>query len=146
VRDGEPAAGAAEAGDDLVGDHVRTENGRRAGQRGLRGEHGGRPAGPANPHHNAFHTEATLLRSEEQAQPIIDPLAGRFWKIVNPSVLCYGRRVRAERALAGGRRIEIVAGSITRRMPPRRRSRTGARNLAAEVTRTVAARARRSVR
>ena len=45
------------------------------------------PPGPANPHHNAFHTEATLLRSEGQAQRIIDPLAGRFWKIVNPSVL-----------------------------------------------------------
>ena len=44
------------------------------------------PPGPANPHHNAFHTEATLLRSEGQAQRIIDPLAGRFWKIVNPSV------------------------------------------------------------
>ena len=24
------------------------------------------PPGPANPHHNAFHTEATLLRSEGQ--------------------------------------------------------------------------------
>jgi primary-amine oxidase len=43
------------------------------------------PPGPDNPHHNAFHTEATLLRSEGQAQRIIDPLAGRFWKIVNPS-------------------------------------------------------------
>ncbi|MEX2222038.1 MAG: primary-amine oxidase [Candidatus Rokuibacteriota bacterium] len=41
--------------------------------------------GPANPHHNAFHTETTLLRSEGRAQRIIDPLAGRFWKIVNPS-------------------------------------------------------------
>jgi len=41
--------------------------------------------GPANPHHNAFHTEATLLRSEAHAQRIIDPLVGRFWKIVNPS-------------------------------------------------------------
>jgi len=42
--------------------------------------------GPDNPHANAFHTEATLLRSEAQAQRIIDPLAGRFWKVVNPSV------------------------------------------------------------
>ena len=62
-------------------------DGRRAGQLGVRGEHGGRSPGPANPHHNAFHTEATLLRSEGQAQRILDPLAGRFWKIVNPSVL-----------------------------------------------------------
>jgi primary-amine oxidase len=44
------------------------------------------PPGPENPHHNAFHTEATLLASEAQARRILDPLAGRFWKIVNPSV------------------------------------------------------------
>jgi primary-amine oxidase len=42
--------------------------------------------GPENPHHNAFHAEATLLASEAQAQRILDPLAGRFWKVVNPSV------------------------------------------------------------
>ncbi|MGH7335612.1 MAG: primary-amine oxidase [Candidatus Rokuibacteriota bacterium] len=44
------------------------------------------PSGPENPHDNAFHTEATLLDRESHAQRIIDPLAGRFWKIVNPSV------------------------------------------------------------
>jgi primary-amine oxidase len=44
------------------------------------------PPGPTNPHGNAFHTEATLLGRESEAQRIIDPLAGRFWKIVNPSV------------------------------------------------------------
>jgi len=43
------------------------------------------PPGPENPHHNAFHAEATLLRSEGAAQRIIDPLVGRFWKVVNPS-------------------------------------------------------------
>jgi primary-amine oxidase len=42
--------------------------------------------GPENPHHNAFHAEATLLASEAQAQRLLDPLAGRFWKVVNPSV------------------------------------------------------------
>jgi len=42
--------------------------------------------GPRNPHHNAFHAEATLLASEGQAQRTLDPLAGRFWKVVNPSV------------------------------------------------------------
>jgi primary-amine oxidase len=42
--------------------------------------------GPDNPHHNAFHTEATLLASEARAQRVVDPLGGRFWKIVNPSV------------------------------------------------------------
>jgi primary-amine oxidase len=44
------------------------------------------PPGPENPHANAFRAEATLLRSESQAQRLVDPLAGRFWKIVNPSV------------------------------------------------------------
>jgi primary-amine oxidase len=44
------------------------------------------PPGPENPHHNAFRAEATLLASEAQAQRLIDPLAGRYWKIVNPSV------------------------------------------------------------
>jgi len=43
------------------------------------------PPGPANPHHNAFHTESTLLGRESQAQRLIDPLVGRFWTIVNPS-------------------------------------------------------------
>jgi primary-amine oxidase len=42
--------------------------------------------GPENPHHNAFHAEATLLASEARAQRILDPLVGRFWKVVNPSV------------------------------------------------------------
>jgi primary-amine oxidase len=44
------------------------------------------PPGPENPHHNAFHTEASLLRSEAVAPRTVDPLRGRFWKIVNPSV------------------------------------------------------------
>ncbi len=43
------------------------------------------PPGPENPHHNAFHTESTLLGRESQAQRLIDPLVGRFWTIVNPS-------------------------------------------------------------
>jgi primary-amine oxidase len=44
------------------------------------------PPGPENPHHNAFHAEATLLRSEAEASRLIDPLAGRYWKVVNPAV------------------------------------------------------------
>jgi primary-amine oxidase len=44
------------------------------------------PPGPENPHHNAFRTEATLLASEARAARLLDPLAGRFWKIVNPAV------------------------------------------------------------
>jgi primary-amine oxidase len=45
------------------------------------------PIGPENPHNNAFHTEATLLETESQAQRIIDPLAARYWTIANPSVV-----------------------------------------------------------
>ena len=44
------------------------------------------PPGPENPHHNAFRAEPTLLGSEAQAQRLIDPLAGRYWKVVNPAV------------------------------------------------------------
>jgi primary-amine oxidase len=44
------------------------------------------PPGPQNPHGGGFRTRSTALRRESEAQRIIDPLAGRFWKIVNPSV------------------------------------------------------------
>jgi primary-amine oxidase len=44
------------------------------------------PSGSDNPHDNAFHTEATLLETESEAQRIINPLSGRYWSIVNPSV------------------------------------------------------------
>lgn len=44
------------------------------------------PIGVDNPHGNAFYADATLLSTESEAQRIIDPLSGRYWKIVNPSV------------------------------------------------------------
>jgi primary-amine oxidase len=44
------------------------------------------PRGEDNPLSNAFFTESTLLRTESEAQRIIDPLKGRYWKVVNPSV------------------------------------------------------------
>jgi primary-amine oxidase len=44
------------------------------------------PMGPDNPYGNAFYAESTLLPTEQAAQRIIDPLAGRYWKVVNPSV------------------------------------------------------------
>jgi primary-amine oxidase len=43
------------------------------------------PAGPDNPHGNAWETRATLIDRESAAQRTIDPLRGRNWKIVNPS-------------------------------------------------------------
>jgi primary-amine oxidase len=45
------------------------------------------PIGPENPHGNAFFAKSTLLATESQAQRTIDPMAARYWKIVNPSVL-----------------------------------------------------------
>jgi primary-amine oxidase len=44
------------------------------------------PMGEANPYGNAFFAQETLLATEAEAQRIIDPLAGRYWKVVNPNI------------------------------------------------------------
>ncbi|MEM1255876.1 MAG: primary-amine oxidase [Cyanobacteria bacterium P01_H01_bin.21] len=38
-----------------------------------------------NPYRNAFYAKSTLLPTEQAAQRVIDPMKGRYWKIVNPS-------------------------------------------------------------
>ncbi|MEO1592890.1 MAG: primary-amine oxidase [Cyanobacteria bacterium J06632_22] len=38
-----------------------------------------------NPYGNAFYAKSTLLPTEQTAQRLIDPMKGRYWKIVNPS-------------------------------------------------------------
>ncbi len=38
-----------------------------------------------NPYGNAFYAESTLLPTEQAAQRLIDPMQGRYWKIVNPA-------------------------------------------------------------
>ncbi|MBO9358929.1 MAG: primary-amine oxidase [Thermomicrobium sp.] len=43
--------------------------------------------GPHNPEHNAFYPRKTLLATELEAQRLIDPLRGRYWRIENPDVL-----------------------------------------------------------
>jgi primary-amine oxidase len=43
------------------------------------------PPGPDNPHGNAWVVRSTLLARESEAQRVIDPLRGRYWKIANPS-------------------------------------------------------------
>lgn len=43
------------------------------------------PPGPDNPMGNAFKAVPTLLKTESEAQRIIDPLSARYWKVVNPS-------------------------------------------------------------
>lgn len=45
------------------------------------------PMGVENPYGNAFYAKSTLLATEQAAQRIIDPLAGRYWKVVNPNVV-----------------------------------------------------------
>jgi primary-amine oxidase len=44
------------------------------------------PMGPDNRYGNAFRPRRTLLRSESQAQRLIDPLTGRHWLVVNPDI------------------------------------------------------------
>ncbi|CAA9439531.1 MAG: Monoamine oxidase [uncultured Rubrobacteraceae bacterium] len=44
------------------------------------------PIGSENPHGNAFFAKPTLLKSEKEAQQVVDSMAARYWKVVNPSV------------------------------------------------------------
>ena len=44
------------------------------------------PLGPDNPHGTAWVTKRTELRTESEAQRIIDPLRARTWRIENPHV------------------------------------------------------------
>ena len=44
------------------------------------------PIGPDNPHGNAFFAEATVFKTELEAQRVIDPMSGRYWMVSNPSV------------------------------------------------------------
>jgi primary-amine oxidase len=43
--------------------------------------------GPENPYGNAYFAKSTLLSTEAEAQQVIDPLSGRYWKVVNPTIL-----------------------------------------------------------
>lgn len=45
------------------------------------------PKGPGNQHGNAFVLQETLLESEQRAQRSADSFVGRYWKIINSSVL-----------------------------------------------------------
>jgi primary-amine oxidase len=41
--------------------------------------------GPSNPVGSAFHNVRTMLKTELEAQQLIDPLRGRTWKVINPN-------------------------------------------------------------
>ncbi len=45
------------------------------------------PISPENPYGSAFRAHATPLKTESAAQQQVDPLAGRYWKVINPGVL-----------------------------------------------------------
>src|SRR6516162_7456769 len=93
------------------------------------------PMGPDNPYGNAFRPRRTLLRSESQAQRLIDPLTGRHWLVINQ---------RRQRSGAAGR---LQAG------PRRQRCAVRARGFVLHPARRVhdqalvgdAVRARRAV-
>ena len=49
-------------------------------------EHGeADPPGPGNPVRSAFRNVKTLLKREQEAQQLVDPLSGRTWKVINPN-------------------------------------------------------------
>ena len=60
------------------------------------------PPGPGNPLGNAFRPVRRPLRTESQAQRVIDPLAGRYWLIANPG---------ARNALGGETAYKLVPGA-----------------------------------
>ncbi|HEX9339188.1 MAG TPA: primary-amine oxidase [Pseudonocardiaceae bacterium] len=44
------------------------------------------PPGPDNPGANAWTAKQTLLATEKEAQRLVNPLAGRYWTVANPSM------------------------------------------------------------
>lgn len=44
------------------------------------------PKGLTNPHGNAFFAKETQLMREYEAQQVINPFTGRYWKVINPQV------------------------------------------------------------
>lgn len=69
------------------------------------------PAGPANPHGNAFESITRLLRSEADARRLIDPPSARSWIVVN-----HQRRNRmgqpAGYRLIPGANVQSLAGGV----------------------------------
>jgi primary-amine oxidase len=63
------------------------------------------PLGPDNPHGNAWTTRSRLLAREAEAQRDVDPLAGRYWLVVNPE---------ATNALGGPTAYKLVPGENVR--------------------------------
>jgi primary-amine oxidase len=45
------------------------------------------PVGPDNPHGNAIRTDERKLTREMEAQRVMDMVAARYWRVINPNVL-----------------------------------------------------------
>ena len=45
------------------------------------------PLGPKNPMGNAIKVNETAFNTESEGQRMANPLAGRYWKVVNPAKL-----------------------------------------------------------
>ena len=74
-------------------------------------------AGPANPLGSAFRTVRTMLRTEQEAQQLVDPLRGRVWRIANPDSLNVVGEPVAYRLVPHGN-VQAMAGadsSVARR-------------------------------
>ncbi len=60
------------------------------------------PMGPENPLGNAFYVQSTVLKTEQEAQQVIDPLTARTWKIINPDKLNIVGEPVGYQLMAGG--------------------------------------------
>ena len=83
------------------------------------------PAGPENPHGNAFFAEVTPLLTEAAAQRNTNPLSARFWRVVNesrknelgsPSAIASARARTSCRTPSPTPRCSSRAGFLTRNL------------------------------
>lgn len=74
------------------------------------------PVGSANPEANAWAVRRMLLGSEREAQRLVDPLAGRYWTVVNPSVPNHVRQPVGYKLVPGDNILPLAQeGSQTQR-------------------------------
>jgi primary-amine oxidase len=59
------------------------------------------PMGPENPLGNAFYVQKRLLKTEQEAPQVVDPLSARSWKVTNAEVLNQVGEPVAYQLLAG---------------------------------------------
>ena len=60
------------------------------------------PLGPDNPYGNSYVTRETVLARESEAKRLVDPFAGRYWKVSNPSSVNQVGKPVAYKLVPGG--------------------------------------------